>query len=47
MESPYAENSNVKIYYSEDGTTLIAGTNDYHIGFYDSSEDSNFYKEVD
>lgn len=47
MESPYAENSNVKIYYSEDGTTLAAGTNDYHIGFYDSSEDSDFYDEVD
>lgn len=47
MESPYANNSNVKIYYSENGTTLIAGTNSYHIGFYDSSENANFYNNVD
>ena len=47
MESPYANNSNVKIYYSEDSTTLIAGTNSYHIGFYDSSENANFYNDVD
>ena len=47
MESPYENNSNVKIYYSEDGMTLIAGTESYHVGFYQNSENSDFYNEVD
>ena len=47
MESPYETNSNVKIYYSEDGTSLIAGTNNYHVGFYPSNERAEFYNQVD
>lgn len=47
MESPYANNSNVKIYYSKNGTDLIAGTNNYHVGFYAVTENSDFYNNVD